>query len=157
MSGQVQSASAVSELATLLLPVNGKQLVLPNVTVAEIIPYEVVQPVEDMPEWYLGMLSWRNQQIPLVSFDAMNGDSFSDHSSDQRIAVINSIVDDEQMPFFGVVTEGVPRLMRVMADEMSTDSGEQPGPAEVSRVMISGERAAIPDIDYIQQEILKLL
>jgi hypothetical protein len=47
--------------------------------------------------------------------------------------------------------------MRVMADEMSADSGDQPGAAEIARVMISGERAAIPDVDYIQQAILKLL
>jgi len=157
MSGQVQSASAVSELATLLLPVNGKQLVLPNVTVAEIIPYEQARFIENMPEWYLGMLSWRNQEIPLVSFDAINDGSVVSQSSDQRIAVINCIVDDERMHFFGIVTEGVPRLMRVMADEMSSDSEEQCGPAEVARVMISGERAAIPDIEYIQQVITKLM
>ena len=157
MSGQVQSASAVNELATLLLPVNGKQLVLPNVTVAEIIPYQEVEAVDDMPEWHLGMLLWRNQKIPLVSFDTINGGAFDSQSPDQRIAIINSIVDDDRLHFFGVVTEGVPRLMRVMADEMSDDAGEEPGPAEVSRVMISGERAAIPDIDYIQNELLKVL
>lgn len=157
MSGQVQSATAVTELATLLLPVNGKQLVLPNITVAEIIPYAEAQPIEGMPEWYLGSLSWRNQEIPLVSFDKINGDAFVNQSNDRRIAVINVIDADERLLFFGLVTEGVPRLMRVMADEMSTDAGEQPGPAEIARVMISGERAAIPDVDYIQQAILKLL
>jgi chemosensory pili system protein ChpC len=157
MSGQVQSASAVNELATLLLPVNGKQLVLPNVTVAEIIPYQEVEAVDDMPEWYVGMLLWRNQKIPLVSFDTINGEPFNSQNPEQRIAVINSIIDDDRLHFFGIVTEGVPRLMRVMADEMSADAGEEPGPAEMSRVMISGERAAIPDIDYIQNELLKLL
>jgi chemosensory pili system protein ChpC len=157
MSGQVQSASAVNELATLLLPVNGKQLVLPNLTVAEIIPYQDAEDVADMPDWYLGMMLWRNQKIPLISFDAINGETIDSPSPDQRIAVINSINDDERLHFFGVVTEGVPRLMRVMADEMSTDAGEEPGPAELSRVMISGERAAIPDIDYIHNELLKLL
>jgi chemosensory pili system protein ChpC len=157
MSGQVQSASAVTELATLLLPVNGKQLVLPNVTVAEIIPYQEAMPIDDMPEWYLGSLSWRNKQIPLVSFDILNGDSFASQSADKRIAVINAMGEDERLLFFGLVTEGVPRLMRVMADEMSADSGDQPGAAEIARVMISGERAAIPDVDYIQQAILKLL
>jgi chemosensory pili system protein ChpC len=157
MSGQVQSASAVNELATLLLPANGRQLVLPNVTVAEIIPYQEVEAVDDMPEWYLGMLLWRNQKIPLVSFDTINGGAFDSQSPDQRIAVINTIIDDDRLHFFGIVTEGVPRLMRVMADEMSEDVGEMPGPAEVSRVMISGERAAIPDIDYIHNELLKLL
>ena len=156
MSGQVQSASAVNELATLLLPVNGKQLVLPNVTVAEIIPYQDAEAVEDMPDWHLGMLSWRNQQIPLLSFDTINGESFISQSADRRIAVINAIMDDDRLQFYGIVTEGVPRLMRVMADEMSADAGEEPGPAEVSRVMISGERAAIPDIDYIQDQLLKL-
>ncbi len=156
MSGQMQSTAAVNELATLLLPVKDKQLVLPNVTVAEIIPYEEPLAKDDTPEWYLGSLTWRNQTIPLVSFDAMNDEVVSGESSERRIAVLNSIVDDDRLHFCGIVTDGVPRLMRVMADEITDDVGATAGPAEISRVMISGERAAIPDVEHIQQEILKV-
>ncbi len=157
MSGEALGTLAAEELATLLIPVNGKQLVLPNVTVAEIIPYKDPVLEEDVPSWFLGRFEWRNVMIPLVSFDILNDEPFVGQSSDRRIAVLNSIVEDDRMSFCGIVTEGVPRLMRVTPAEVSSDDEASPGPAELSQVLVSGEQAVIPDIDFIQQETLKLL
>lgn len=157
MSGELQSATVANELATLLLPVYGKQLVLPNVTVAEIIPYVAPVVEEDVPAWYLGCFSWRSISVPLVSFEAINAEAFTGESPLRRIAVLNGVVDNPQLPFCGIVTQGVPRLMRVMPDEVACDDSAPVGPAELSRVLVSGEPAVIPNVDYIQQELLKLL
>ncbi len=157
MSGELQSTIAANELATLLIPMSGKQLVLPNVTVAEIIPYIEPQPDEDKPDWYLGAFNWRNIDVPLVSFEAINGGAAGSQGKDRRIAVLNGLVDNQRLPFCGIVTEGVPRLMRIMPDEVSTDEGATAGPSELSNVLVSGEKAAIPNVDFIQQEILNIL
>ncbi len=157
MSGELQSTVAVNELATLLIPVNGKQLVLPNVTVAEIIPYSEPELQGDVPNWYLGTFSWRNIKVPLISFEAINEEPFVSQSEDRRIAVLNGLIDSQRLPFCGIVTEGVPRLMRVLPDEVATDDDMVAGPSELSRVLVSGERAVIPDVDFIQQEVLKQL
>ena len=116
MSGELQSTVAASELATLLIPVNGKQLVLPNVSVAEIIAYAEPQPQDDVPNWYLGTFPWRNIMVPLVSFEAINEEPFVSQSQDRRIAVLNGIIDSQRLPFCGIATESVPRLMRVLPD-----------------------------------------
>jgi chemosensory pili system protein ChpC len=159
MSSQLLSGIAVNdnELATLLLPVFGKQLVLPNVTVAEIIPYVEAQAEADVPGWYLGRFSWRNISVPLVSFEAINAEAFTSQGKTRRIAVLNGIVDGEKLPFCGIVTQGSPRLMRVMPDEVANDESGHTGPAELATVLISGEPAVIPDIDFIQQQLLALL
>jgi chemosensory pili system protein ChpC len=157
MSGELQSAIAANELATLLIPMSGKQLVLPNVTVAEIIPYVEPQADDDKPDWYLGAFNWRNIEVPLISFEAINGESTNSPTRDRRIAVLNGLVDNQRLPFCGIVTAGVPRLMRIMPDEVSTDEGATTGPSELSRVLVSGEKAAIPNVDFIQQEVLNIL
>lgn len=157
MSGQLQSSNAVNEIATLLIPVSGKLLVLPNVAVAEVINFREPTPEDDVPTWYLGKLEWRTVEIPVVSFEAINDEPFQGGSGDRRIAILNNITGDAALPFCGVVTTGAPRLMRVMADEIATDPDFQPGPAELARVMVSGERAAIPDVEFIENEVLKLL
>lgn len=157
MRAELQAATEVNELATLLIPVTGKQLVLPNVTVAEIIPY--VEPVTEAgkPEWYLGKFSWRNISVPLVSFEGLNQEPVAGPHRERRIAVLNGLVNNQLLPFCAIVAEGVPRLMRVMSDEVSIDEDATPGPAEISRVLVSGEPAVIPDIDFIQGEVLKLV
>ncbi len=71
--------------------------------------------------------------------------------------MLNGLVDNQRLPFCAVITEGMPRLMRVMADEISTDEEASPGPCEMGRVLVSGERAVIPDVDYLQQQVLGIL
>ncbi|MDG1772721.1 MAG: chemotaxis protein CheW [Oceanicoccus sp.] len=158
MSAEIQSTITANELATLLISMSGEQLVLPNVTVAEIIPYIEPQADNDKPDWYLGVFNWRNIDVPLVSFETINGES-ADNSQgkDRRIAVLNGLVDSQRLPFCGIVTRGVPRLMRIMPDEVSVDEGATTGLSELLRVLVSGEKAVIPNVDFIQQEVLNLL
>lgn len=146
-----------AELATLLIPVGGRQLLLPNVTVAEIIPYTEADSVSGRPDWFLGEISWRDTRVPLVSFERLNGEPVPAAARKRRIALLNGLVDQEKLPFCAIVTEGVPRLMRVMADEVLVDEEARVGTAELSRVVVNGEKAVIPNVDYIQQQILDSL
>lgn len=155
MSSSLLTATA-TELATLLIPVSGRQLILPNVTVAEIIPFTEPDLEDDVPTWFLGYFIWRSQKIPLISFEAINDEPFLSQSSQRRIAVLNGLAGD-QLPFCGIVAEGAPRLMRVMPDEIVNDESQVVGPAELARIMVSGEPAAIPDVEYIQQQMINLL
>lgn len=155
MSAELQTVT-ISELATLLIPVNGKQLVLPNVAVAEIIPFIAPEAVDDVPNWFLGHFVWRKIRVPLVSFEAINDEPFLGNIRSRRIAVLNGIVGNTEIPFCGLVTQGVPRLMRVLPDEVAVDEEAIVGPAEICRVLVSGERAAVPDVDFIQQQVLSL-
>ncbi|WP_019528849.1 chemotaxis protein CheW [Dasania marina] len=145
------------ELATLLIPMNGKQLVLPNVTVAEIIPYmEPSTEHSDLPTWFLGNINWRGIEVPVVSFEAINEEPFASQSANRRIAVLNTLIDDARLPFCGLITESVPRLMRIQPSEIINEEVET-GPAELGHVLVNGEQAVIPNVDYIQQQVLALL
>ena len=157
VNSMLQTQPVVTQIATLLIPVGGKQLVLPNVNVAEIIPY--VDPVaeEDVPTWYLGAFNWRNTLVPLVSFEAINDEPFASRGGNRRIAILNNVIGDPTLPFCGILTEGLPRLMRLLPDEISEDAEAITGPAELARVLVNGERASIPNVMYIQHQILKLL
>lgn len=152
-----QSQPQINQIATLLIPVSGKLLVLPNVAVAEVIPYREPTREEDVPTWYLGRIQWRGVEVPVVSFEAINDEPFATQGTRRRVAILNNVTGDQNLPFCGIVTEGLPRLMRVMSDEIVEDADAMRGPAETLRVFVSGERAAIPDIAYLQQRVLELL
>ena len=59
-----------SNLTGLLLPLADRTLVLPNVAIAELIDYQPGSFDLDSPPWYLGLVSWRDRQIPLLSFES---------------------------------------------------------------------------------------
>ena len=160
INGAVTAATApeINQLSTLLIPISGRHLILPNVTVAEIIPFRepVVAVTEDVPNWFLGHFEWRSSQVPLVSFEAINDEPFAARGHNRRIAILNNVTGDSAIPFCGLVTEGLPRLQRLLADEIREDNDATPGPAELARVYINGERASIPNVVWIQQQLLRL-
>lgn len=158
MSRQLIDASNAVDLITMLLPVKGKSLLLPNVSVAEIIHVADIKPVDDVPTWFKGIVSWRGYAIPVISFEAINDDPFVASAADLHAAVINGSVDSNRLPFYAVVTQTTPRMMRITpAEIVENTSGGRGGPAELMAVSACGEQAAIPNLDFIEGELIRIV
>jgi len=137
-----------AELVTFLVPTTDKLLLLPNVTIAEILRCQPVAQPDDMPNWYLGLLEWRGRQLPLVSFEALNEEAFQSDQQRQNIAVLNGVSKPQSLPFWALHTQGPPRLLRIAADEIAENNQEavKTGPAERMQVATNGELASIPGV-----------
>ncbi len=157
MTEHVSQELPADDLSTLLIPLDEHQLLLPNVAVAEIIGYTEAEPVADSPDWLLGFIDWRQQRVPLVCPERLNGQPVAAAGPDRRIAVLNGIIGDPQLPFCAVVVAGVPRQMRITAADISRYEDGDTGPAEKSWALVNGELALIPDLDYLQQQVAALL
>lgn len=147
----------VQEVASLLIPIQGRLLLAPNVTVAEIVPVSQVIPVEDAPAWYLGNCSWREQTIPLLSFEVMNGEDKPGVSSRSRFAVLNTTGVNESLPFIAILTQGLPRLARVTEEEITEREDADNKPFELMHVSWAGEEAVIPHVEAMEHAFLDYL
>lgn len=157
MSTQLLDANTTADLVTMLLPVAGKNLLVPNVSVAEIVHVSEPAAIEDVPTWFAGTITWRNVAIPLISFEAINEEPFQQATPDKRIAILNASQDGSRLPFFGVVTQGTPRMMRIGPEEISEQGDAPGGPAESMVVNVSGEEAVIPNMAFIENQLLRVL
>lgn len=144
----------VMEIASLLVPLQAGQLLLPNVSVAEIIPIAQVTSVSGSPVWFLGTFVWREQKIPLLSFESMNGENKSGLHNRARFAVLNNTGLSSDLPFMAIVTQGLPRLARVNEEEISAHESDDLKPFEMMHVSWAGEEAVIPDIARMEQAVL---
>lgn len=133
------------------LPISNGNLLLPNVSVAEVVEFqELVE--QEGPEYFLGIIQWRGISVPLISYELANEQAFS-FSTGSRVAVINSIgKDNERLPFFAIATQGIPRLVKISEDSIES-AAEKSGPAEASRVRVDGEEASIPDLLFLESLI----
>jgi chemosensory pili system protein ChpC len=147
----------VQEVASLLIPIQGRLLLAPNVTVAEIVPVSQVIPVEDAPAWYLGNCSWREQTIPLLSFEVMNGEDKPGVASRSRFAVLNTTGVNESLPFIAILTQGLPRLARVTEEEITEREDADNKPFELMHVSWAGEEAVIPNVEAMERAFLDYL
>jgi len=148
-------SDAVEELPTFLIPLQKSNLLLPNNTIAEIIPYEPLQRVQDTPDWFLGLLNWRGMQVPVVSFEMLTreGASFSLMSvASASLVICTALGGDDEMPYFALVAQSLPRLMRLSSEELK-ESHEQTLDTELLMVRLNGQPATIPDLNYIESTL----
>jgi chemosensory pili system protein ChpC len=101
-----------SNLTGLLLPLADRNLILPNVAVAELIDYQPSAFDLDTPPWYLGRVMWRNRQIPLLSFESACGQKivFGERA---RIVILNALGGRPDLKFIALLVQGIPRSYKL--------------------------------------------
>lgn len=153
------SARTQLEVRGVLLPLRGGQLLLPNASVSEVIGYRDPEPPPDnAPDWLLGVMSWRQYPIPLVSFDSLLELSDTTVGARARIAICNTLNGNTERPYVGILLRSIPHLVRVI--EPLITPMEQPGDIGemvARKVRISGQEAWIPDLDALEQALEKIL
>jgi len=138
-------------LSCVMIPVSGRQLLLPNVSIAEVVDFAAEAPGSGTPHWLIGRLSWRGLNLPVLSYDAANGsEPVRPGHSRGRIVVLNTIGRyHDAMPFMALVTQGIPSQTRISEADLRRLDGEN-GPADLMQVDILGETAWIPDLEYLE-------
>ena len=141
----------IETLSCVIIPMNGRQLLLPNVTIAEVVDYASTDAPANTPEWLVGHLNWRGLDLPVISYDAANGDTLTIPGDNRgRIVVLNTISDHHQrVPFIALVTQGIPSQARLTEEQIRRLDGEA-GPADLMQVEVEGDTAWIPNLEYLE-------
>ena len=141
---------------TQLIPLEGMQMVLPNTCVAEIINYKQPESIKKSPDWLHGLIDWRGIRIPLISFESMNGVTAGKQQKSSRIIVVNGINGNDEMSFYGILSQGIPKLVTLKQETISTI--EKPAtklPLSIQQTTINDQIAVIPDQDKIEKKLIK--
>ena len=78
-------------VASLLVPMQQKNLLVPNVSIAEVVPRSELEQADNAPPWHLGHLHWRGERVPVISFEIANSQVRGQDVRDARIAVFNAV------------------------------------------------------------------
>lgn len=149
------STESDNELAAYLISLQKRELLVPATAVAEIIPYEPLQRVQDTPDWFLGVLGWRGVQVPVVSFEMLSVTraSFSFASvSSASLVVLRALGGTDDLAWFALVAQTPPRAVQVGPDQLfeREDPTEE---TELTKVTFQEEPVSIPDLDFIEERI----
>ncbi|MBX2808298.1 MAG: chemotaxis protein CheW [Cellvibrionaceae bacterium] len=162
MNKPVSTIETINEIPSLLIPMVEGQLLLPTVSVAEMIPYQTPQPSpslagKNQPPWYLGELSWRGVTVPMLSYEAINGGVTAEVQATSQVAILNNTGVSEQLPFIAMLTQGIPHLSRVVATEISENTDTPVKDYDQMQVFIAGEQAIVPNISRLERACIDLL
>ncbi len=149
-------SAIVDTVRSLWVPLEGVNLLVPNVAIAEVIGYQPFELVETNTAWLLGSLRWRGLIVPVVSMEAMCGLKLPESGRNARIAIVNSTRYRAKLDFYAIVTSGIPRLINADHDALGEPVEMDGLPDTVaSQVQIGSERALIPDLQQVQLNIEK--
>jgi chemosensory pili system protein ChpC len=146
-AGQMKGVQ--EKVRSLWVPLRDMNLLLPNVAVAEIGSYRAPEPLADMPEWFLGMVRWRERSIPVISLEAVCGLNVPSNPVFSRLMVVNSVSLDSPVEHYAIVTAGLPGLIQ-FGEETADEVVEYEGDSLKCVVRIGNEEAVIPDLEYLQ-------
>jgi chemosensory pili system protein ChpC len=132
-----------SNLTGLLLPLADRNLILPNVAVAELIDYQQGTFDLDSPPWYLGLVSWRERQIPLLSFESACGQKIV-IGERARIVILNALGGRPELKFIGLLVQGIPRSCK-LDSQLSYVDVPLCG-LEQAAVQVGEQVAKVPDL-----------
>ncbi len=153
-------AAQAEELYSLLIPLHQERLILPRACVAEVVRYAPSgSPAADSPVWFRGFISWQNQQIPVVSVEALAGLEAAAPGGRTRVAILHAIGGHLRGGYFGIMTEGFPQLVRINRDVIQRQD-RQAWPADgpvIAQVRLINEYPLIPDLERIEASICRFL
>ena len=145
--------AVVESVRSLWVPLEEVNLLVPNVAIAEVINYQPLDLIQDGPDWLLGRLQWRDKELPVISMERLCGFSLPQGERGSRISVVNSVSTDASLPFYAMVTAGIPRLFSADADALggSMLSAKNLPDTVADCVQIGSEEALIPNLEIIQR------
>ncbi|WP_157729791.1 chemotaxis protein CheW [Bacterioplanes sanyensis] len=148
------AAKGPSRLNCLLLPLKDRNMLLPNVTVAEIVPFSHLLTTNSTVDWVLGRVDWRGVTVPVLCYEMLNKQGAPAPNPDARFAIINGVGAHPQMPFFALLIQGIPRIVHVHEKDLQSVEAMNMGPFDAQAVSVDNETAMIPDLDNVESTLL---
>jgi len=137
----------------LLVPLKDRNLIVPNVSVAEVIPFSHLLTTNASTDWILGRLDWRGTLVPALCYELLNGQPAPAPNPDARFIIVNGMNENPQMPFYAILVQGIPRLMHIGENDLQEVEAMGMGRFDKIAVSIEGVTAMIPDLDSIELQV----
>ena len=139
------------EVRSVLVPVSGGDILLPNAAVAEVIGLSEVVPVPDAPEWLVGTTLWHGWEMPLVAYGLLSRMAEDEPTKSSRIAVIKALSGPARMPFRGFLCRGFPRLVTVSPANLVAIPDRDASIGVLGYAILQDREVVLPDLDRTSQ------
>jgi len=146
------------EIKCVILKINGDELLMPNSSVAEIVPIKNIINVANKPGWMLGYLDWRGHSVPLVSFEAMGNVRMPSLASGTvKAAILFSIGEDSDFPFLSILMQDAPTVVNVKEEDLISDKEEITHPAIEDKVIMADGTYSIVNIEKLESIVKQVM
>ncbi|PCJ32413.1 MAG: hypothetical protein COA90_03180 [Gammaproteobacteria bacterium] len=137
----------------MLVPLKDHYLLLPNSTIAEVIPMPRVSEVSDKAEFWVGLCKWHDLQVPVIDLESLVSNSKSDSEQAHKLCVLYGINDSVAMNVYALPCYGVPQLIHINESALTLAADEEESEFLHYQIKIGNKVAYIPNLDKIEASI----
>ena len=137
----------------MLLPLQEHYLLLPNTTIAEVVPMPRIEIVDNKPDFWVGYHQWQNQQIAIVDLESLVNNTPYESGSANKLCVIYSI-NDNLLQAYALPCHGAPQLIHLNESALKLVDNDNESDYLHCRTLIGNKTTFIPNLDKLEQTVL---
>lgn len=141
-----------------MVPLHEQQFIVPQTGLAEVISHETPEVVGGDSQWLKGMITWRGQQIPVISLEELCGRESGAKSKDSRYVVLYGVEGIPGLSYYAVEVSGIPHPIK-LADANMLMGGSKDHDCNIVafNVLADGEEAILLDSSMLERRISEQL
>ena len=130
------------------------KMLLPNAAVAEVTGITKIEPRLGAPEWFGGMMTWREQLIPVLVFEKVMNIEASKPQQYRRVIILNAPNNQGCAPFIALGCQSIPSL--TLVDESRVSLSERKSSA-VTHIQLDGDEYIIPIVSVLEEKVNQVM
>lgn len=142
----------------MLIPLRQHYLLLPNTTIAEVIPMPRITPTVDRPRYSLGQYQWHSHPLAIIDLESLVEQSDQQAQNANKLCVLYSINNDNNLQAYALPCYGAPQLIHLNETALKlVDDGTVESEFLHCRTHIGNKVAYIPNLDKLEEIALQQL
>ncbi|MCK5696966.1 MAG: chemotaxis protein CheW [Gammaproteobacteria bacterium] len=130
------------------------KMLIPNVSVAEVARPIKVNPQLGAPDWFGGMINWREQNVPVVILEKVMNTSASKPRSFRRILIVNAPNNKYCSPFIALGCQSIPSVTVIEKEHIAMSNIDS---KVAVYVKLEGELYMIPRIEILEKIVSNVM
>jgi chemosensory pili system protein ChpC len=142
----------------MIIPLQYHYLLLPNSTLAEVIPTpRVIHTDNAKPSYWIGQCDWESQTIPIIDLEGLVDNKPSDTADANKLCVLRGINAYANISIYGLPCYGVPQLILLTESALKIAEKVITSDYVHYQIQVGNKIAYIPNLDAIETMLSKQL
>ena len=137
----------------MLIPLKDHFLLLPNPTIAEVIPMPKIEPIASAPDYWLGHYQWRENTLPVVDIESLIENKTNAVDTANKLCILNGINSEADIEFYALPCFGAPQLIMLNETAIQQTHDADDSDFLYCQIKIGNKVAFIPHLDNIEANI----
>lgn len=150
--------NATDFVPCMIIPLRHHYLLLPNSTLAEVIPSPRIINVDtSKPSYWIGQCDWNSQNIPIIDLEGLVGNTPSNTADANKLCVLRGINTSANISIYGLPCYGVPQLIHLTESALKLAENVIESDYVHYQIQVGNKIAYIPNLDAIETTLSQQL